>query len=600
MATADKDLEALRAEHKQLSDNLTRSGLLILTILCLLVISFARACKKASGAEVKTTLCQIEKIGKTSKQDRNVSYMFELFDTPSECEEPCATPSPSLSPSPNPTAATSKVVSTPKPSPTPSPPETTPSLTPSPLPDSSLSVTAQTANSPSPTPEELQPSPEPLPTRHEPTEAEQKVARDCQAKLEAGLEDSAQNWFGVEAPIPGVKIKVDLRYWIFILPPLFFLSGIYLHALRKKLDVIRAVAAHRLSLAKPEEITQVDRLYWHYNPAYARSPSHMAATLFVACYLFLPVYVIYAGASFWTYWDTSLLVGIGFVLSGLTLYSFSYAHLLTNRFNREIARITNLPLRRNIINVALERSKLLIQRVAQRLSPRIPLSIGGVLVLITLLLTISQSGCDHKTYKGYQVLLGEKGAYWYPSFALLGDTNTFNSNIGRITYGMALLLALLVLVLIAVPRLYSKVGEERLRKPLLGLAGAIFVVSTIDFSVSAGVYPVWEGATRLTLCAIFTGLWTYHSFSSQQSKRQKWARIRSPLLVFSTPFLVMAFLFAFQNLVGLPGLMAYFVGITLLFLGLTQLQYRLSPLHVAIEPPAEKQPAAEDPLMPLA
>jgi uncharacterized membrane protein len=373
-----------------------------------------------------------------------------------------------------------------------------------------------------------------------------------------------------------------------------------LHALRKKLDVVRAVAAHRLRLAKAEEITQVDRLYWQNNPAYARSPSDMAATLFVACYLFLPVYLIYAGASFWTYWETSSQVGIGFVLSVFTLYSVSYAHLLTNRFNGEIARITSLPSRRNMINAALDRSKHLIHIVARRLSPRIPLSTGGVLVLITLLLTMSQNGCEDKTYKGYQVLLGEKGADWYTSFEFLGGANSFNSNIGRITYAMALLLAFLVLLLIAVPRLYSKVNEERVRKPLLGLAGAIFILSIIDFAVSVGLFPVWEGGTKLASCALITGLWIYYSFSRQQSKRQKWARIRPPLLVFSTPFLIMAFLFVFQRLVGLPGLMAYFVGITLLFLGLTQLQYRLSPLDVVIELLAEKQPAEEDPLAPLA
>lgn len=604
MATADKDLEALRKEHKELSDHLRRGSVLILTVLSLFVISFSRACEKASGADAKNTLCQIDKIKKTSSEERNISYIFEQFDSSeATCDKPCESPSPSPSPAAAQPPTQSPAASPPAASHLPSP-SPHPSPTPSPMPLPSVSpesANSSPAGSSSPTPLEEGSPPKvgPLPTTQKPTEAERKLASECQAKLEASLEDSAQKWFGVEAPIPGIRINLDLRYWIFVLPPLFFLSGIYLYILRQKLALVTAVAAYRLRLAKTEEVTEVDRLHFEDNATYMRFPGSLGVTLFVAVYLLLPVYLVSSGASFWTYWSTSSLIGIGSVLLVFTLYSLSYAHSITNRINQEIARITHLPLRRNFINAALNKCKYLLQRIAQRLNPKIPLSTGSVLVFITLVLTISQNSCEEKSYKGYQVLLGEEGAHWYTSFGLFEEVNQLISIEGRLTYAFALLLALLTLLLILIPRLYFRITNERFRKPLLALAGGIFILSTIDFS-SAGIFAIWGEAVGLGLWAIIMSVWIRYSFSRHRTKRQKWIRIRAPLLVFSIPFFILAFLFAAGNLM-LPGLLAYFLGVNLLFLGFMHTHYLCSPHSSdAIGPAPAPVRAGEDPLAPLA
>lgn len=429
-----------------------------------------------------------------------------------------------------------------------------------------------------------------------------KLAAECQRKLEADLESSAQKWFGVEPPIPGVKMNLDLRYWIFILPPLFFLSAIYLHILRMKIELLKAVAASRLSHANWAEITEVDRLYFEGNSPYMRFPSNMGAGIFIACYLFLPVYLFLSGASFWSYWATSSLVVLGFVIMSFALYSFSYAHFVTVRVNREISRLTNLPIKHTFTDKALGKSKHILQRVAHLLNPRIPLSSGALLILLTLWLTITKTGCEATPYKGYQVLLGEEGADWYTSLGLFEGTSLFLSTIGRVTYAMALMLAAVTILIIIIPRMYPTMERNaRLRKALLAIAGAVLILGIIDFSTQSGLFPVQEGVIRLTISAVILGVWIRLALSDEK-RRQKWIRIRPPLLIFSIPFYVLAVAFVFQKLV-LPGLAAYFAGTNILFLGFMQLHYRsLAEFIVGIppEPPPTSQSSSEDPFRPQA
>lgn len=555
---ADRDFEGLRKEHKDLSADLRRGGILILTVLCILAISFARACRKVSGPEVKRTVCQVKELERTSRVDANISYIFDLFDTKETCEVPCITPATGPDSSAHQTTAPTTVVAA---SPSPSS-----AVIENPI---SSGSPAQSVSPISATPESL-PATESSPQKKDPTAAERKQAADCQAQLEGNLEDSAQKWFGVKAPIPGVDISLDLRYWIFILPPLYFLSAIYLHALRKKLELLRILGAQRLKTAKPDEITSLDRLYFEADPVYLRSPSNLATMLFVACYLFLPAYLIYRGAPFWQYWDADSLELIIFGFLVLTLYSVSYAHLVTNKIDQEIAGITNRPISRNWIRSLLGKAGEIIRMLASRVSPRLPLLIGSILVLLTLFLTITQSGCEVKQFKGYQVVLGEQGADWFTAIGLFGGVSRY-SWVCRVIYCVSLLLAFVGLMLVLVPRLYKLLLRDRVRKTVLTLAGILAFLSLIDFSTSVGI-PLTEIPLRLATCAIITGVWFRYSLSTRLTRREKWRRIRPPLLVFAAPFLVSSGIFLVQYL-SLIGLLVYFVGVNLLFFGLLQVEY---------------------------
>ena len=541
MAEGNKDLEELTKEHKDLSDQLRRAAILSLTVLTLLVISFARACEKVNGVDARNRVCQIKKVGERSGSTPNISYIFSQFED-TTCTDPCLAPRVTAAASPGPTPSSSP----------------TPAITNQAVVPESTGSEAQAA-----------------PT---PTEAQRNSDRECQAKLEAALEASAEEWFGVEAPIPGVKVNLDLRYWVILLPFLFFLSGIYLHTLRMKRRVVEALAAHKLSCVSPEDVSPVSSLYFDKHSRYKRFPGGLGEAIFITIYLLLPIYLLIVYLSLAEEWSDGSLLGMSLPFGTLLLYSVSYGHLVTNRLHDEIVRVTNQPPPPNFLRSALNRVKAVIQSIAKRVSPRFPISLGSVLLFITLTLTISHNGCADKRYTGYDIVVGTEGAEWYIAQNFIFETvSSFDATEGRIMYTMVLLLALVSAMLVLIPPFYSQLSKKRFRQSLLILSFGAVVLTFKEFSSGYLFLAPWSGLNGLIVWLVFMVCWIWYSLSTQTARRQKWKRIRVPLLVFSIPFMFMAWLYAFDHLY-LPGLMVYLVGVQILFVGLLQIQYRFASL----------------------
>src|SRR3989442_560978 len=166
MAKMNQNLDDLRKEYKELSDYSARVGIVFLTILSLLVISFTRAWNRVQSADVADALCKIKQANTLSQQafteDENVrceihlSYIFgDVDDNRSSCQWPCADVK-------------------------------------DPIGDQSAIFRRDAAN-------EL---------RLDYTKLAQSC--DCQRKLERVLENEAEGWFQVKAPIPGMDTKIDL------------------------------------------------------------------------------------------------------------------------------------------------------------------------------------------------------------------------------------------------------------------------------------------------------------------------------------------------------------------------------------------------------
>ena len=582
MVAADKQLEALRKEHKDLTDNIRRTAILMLTVLSLVVISFTRACKKTSGNEVKTRLCQINKAykagGRTASRP-NISYIFELFPSESEeCEMPCQLPpgSPSGSPSPSPeessTAASSSGTEGASPSAEPSPtPESSQSTGPE-FAQSSSGITASPTPAPSLQPSDRSASSTESSGKNDTASrvADAGKARECQARLEADLEETARTWFSVEAPIPGVKVTIDLRYWIFCFPVMFFLSGIYLNSLRRKVILLKFLGAHEVKKAAPEDVTKLDRLYFGADAPYTRFPSSMSAALFLVCYFYLPIYLIYAGAPFWRYWETSSLVGIGALIGVIAFYSISYAHFVTNKIDQQIQQLTDFPRPRNFINTLLKVARELLQWTAARLSPRIPLLFSSLLLLSTLFLAISQKSCDDTPHKGYEVVLGHVVWSSPPDFLGSGPYEQF----ARLVYVAALLFAVITIVVVLTTRLLARVENNRLKAIMFVIAGSILLFTILDYSFGAGgVLSDWETVLRLVVLLATIRIWVRYSLWSNNSRRERWLGLRPIILVLYTPFFLIAFWNAFQALY-LIGLLVYLSGSTLLTLGFMHLHWK--------------------------
>jgi len=217
--------------------------------------------------------------------------------------------------------------------------------------------------------------------------------------------------------------------------------------------------------------------------------------------------------------------------------------------------------------------------------------------MATLVMTISQNSCEHKTFKGYEVALGKREAHWNTAYGMIGDTaNPFYSGIARTVYIIAILISIF-LFCAALSSLYSSLQSYRIRLILLAIAGSIFVFSVIDFSLVFGVAPAWETGIKMMIWVLIAGVWIRYSLTRDETKRQRWLRIRAPLSVFSTPFFLLAVFYVLENL-RLPGLIAFFIGNIVLFLGLLQTHFRHTPASPGAST-GQQTVAMEDPLLPL-
>ncbi len=532
MITADKDLEALRKEHKDVSDYATKIAILSLTILIILSVSFSRACKKVNGEEVKTSLCQIDKIIENTKGARDVSYVFDLFPNDNEtCALNCPSPSPAPLMSPSPFVT---VAGQPPPS---------------------------AVNSSTPMTNEILAHAQQLEREHE---------LECKKSIENKLEESAQEWFGVKAPIPGVDITIDLRYWIFGFPILFFVSGIYLHILRKKISMLRILGSYRLQ-AGSYDVTQVDRLLFGNDSSqmetpFTKFPASLEALLFISCYLFLPVYLIYVGAPFWRYWDTSSTIGIALVLLTLTYYAIAYAHFATQRLDHQLVALTQQDPQRNLINTMLDRSKCIINWLRIVIPHKVTLSAGGLLIILTLFLTMTQESCGKTKHNGLDIVRGAQGATWFTADTIFGVNSAYN-NIARVVYIISICLAVITIIV----ALIRGIQRGRIALFLSTITFMIFLFSVIDFSLNVPLFSNWFIPVKLLFWLVPIFLWLRYSLFARNPER--WLGIRSVLLTLYTPILVLAYLVVGQR-VDLPGLVIFLSGLSLLKLGYMQMARR--------------------------
>jgi hypothetical protein len=291
----------------------------------------------------------------------------------------------------------------------------------------------------------------------------------------------------------------------------------------------------------------------------------MVATLFLGSYIYLPIYLLYIGAPFWTYWETSSLIMMAALLGSIALYCISYAHVATNRIDEQIAILTDLPKPPNLINSLFSRLRQGLQWLGSIVTPRIPMFVGSVLLLLTLVLTISESGCEQVVrHKGYEVVLGR--ATW--SYLSIPSPDLLSSQLARFNYIALLLTAGFLGVVVLNAKPFSWFSNSRLRKLVFALVGLMFVAAVLDFSLfePLGWYkvPIW----------LFTVIvWLRGSIFVNESFHQRWIRWRPIVLVLYTPFFLFALWSAYdeRSLIGLP---VFFAGLTLLMIGLVQLHWQ--------------------------
>ncbi len=544
MAATDKDLETLRREHKDLSDYAARVAFVSLTVLFLLTISVSRAWNRVQNKDVTAKLCKIGVAHSNHQQcripedaddgceDINVSFVFGLQVEENDDVEACSGES--------------------------RPPQ--------------------------------YPAPTPTPCRELPQELrQQKKAEYCtqQTNLENELEKDAQSWFLVKIPVPGIDATLDLRSWILGLPVIFCLFGIYLYIIRKKLTLLEAAAIDRLRNSKPDDVTQLDRLYFEGDRAFLSFPSRVSASLVKLGFVILPVYLIYSvwtvALSFDEYGGNELILALISIVAVSLFYAVAYAQFAGWKLERQTATVTGVE------DVGQEsmfaRGKRVVGATASVIDPRLTLVLGAVGVLLTLIMPMTKEGfwarrnyMGYREYLGYQMLAGGK-PNWTSVPGYLGEVFLTYDRLGRGIYLLSLLVALSAISL-SIPGV-SRAARKWIVRLAAGGVSLTLSFVIVDFSISlinglGDISWTYYSMFALKLVAVLTtslcGLWAAYLISRGGARQTRGREKRAIIVAIYTPLFLVAVLFS--RWINLEGPAVYLAGLLFLFIGLAHLRQR--------------------------
>lgn len=598
MPEFEKDIETLREAYQQLSSNVLRFGVIRLSILFIMIVSFSRAFEQIDSREVKKKQEEIQNLeqGLFAKNRDTQDLKKELDDKRREFNRLWA--------------ANSNWSGKPKQEPPHSGPPLNASRGKKEKPrQAAIPVT-------SPSREEINTAEaEKKKVEDEFTRAEADRKSD-QGKIEdlkSGIADIYRKAFRVKVPVPGTEPEIDLRTWIYSLPFLFMFSEVYLFTLRKQRRLLSMVAAYRIRERSRNDTSTFDHLLFASDPAnappFAQHPSQMLTNLYVLCTLALAVYLVVVAQPFWGNWDATALIPVSQILLTAAFYTLAYCLYVSSTLDAQVASATGLIPRPSRLLTIWKRGIGWIWSKLSLLKPTVSVSTGSLLILMTLFLATSVDSC-FGGHRGYDLVRGwaeestrnkadeffeadpreylqdeetteepfkKRKVYWLGMFGF----SNYGNYVGRSLYILGLVLAILAFFGLLIARTSSaSYQNQRWRLWLYGVAGtlSLYVLSAYYFLLLSLSFPDSTSAhySLLALWLLYwlipVALWFRFAFSRRNETRARWPAVRSVLIVLYAPVAIFTCLFLVLAMVGgLNGLLAYVVGVNLLWLGYMQL-----------------------------
>jgi hypothetical protein len=413
---------------------------------------------------------------------------------------------------------------------------------------------------------------DPLPAPATPPDqaAVQQAVRDSNAAV-AELEKRASEWFTVKMPLIGADLLIDLRYWIAVVPVLLWFASTWLWIANAKLRVIEGLASRQITA----EAAPVNRLLFQRDevgrpPAFAHYPAQAQGLLFVAGVAFLLIYAVIVG---WALGSLLDLLGLAVIVwLFLSWYVAMYAYRASSRIQRQTEELFGLPQRRGIVRrlhdwiIAVARAALApLRRV-----PRATVTAGAVIVLSSLFTSLASSctndpGGDSR--KGYELVLGQRGASWFSETGFRLDIDLLALvPLGRVMYtlsvGMAIVLLLTIAVRRRLPRLVTRLTLS------LSICVSAFVVVEIGFVAALGLS---EKMVRILIVAFVYYVW-WRARRSRYADPRRWEDVRAGFVGAVIPLIALAPMWAAEIAKNeVWGLYVYAAGALLTTVGLSAL-----------------------------
>ena len=565
MVTPDKDLEAVREQYDAVAGRLSKLALVSLSTILLLVIPFARACRQSSGEDVNRRVREINQLSEKSSSCPRLSYIFLLFPGRPGCDNAYAH---ILNSAGDGAEGADGTVDEAEDSPD----------------------AAQLAGGQQSTPEEAQ---------HLAAEEEAKRRRaealTRQRALEAALDADARQLFTVKPSLLAADIEFDLRYWIFALPFVVWLSGIYFGILRKKLDVLRNVATARLTAADQADVTVVDRLAFTRQEAgraapFLSQPGRLEAAAYGLSVTLALAYLAASGVQLWQYWSPRVMLYLIETVLLVSYFSLAYTLAVEGAMDEQVKGLLGIETSRGRIEQSwrlLKRWGRTVSRLG-RFKPRMSLLTGSLLLFSTLFLSLATScedltdGYEFVPRKGYELALGRNEVFWYSGYT--GGAGAIY--LGRWYYLVCLGLALFTLVLVGIRltrgshllhsvRAAAFAYRLSVTLALCMLADVTFVSFFTRLCFTFFDQPLMGDAVRVLAFAVPATLWNFAALSRRPERRAKWERWRNVIAALYLPGVVLGAQEMYLHVMGgYTGVPVFFVGLVLLAFGYAEVYSR--------------------------
>lgn len=432
---------------------------------------------------------------------------------------------------------------------------------------------------------------------------------ELQDKYDTFLEES----FSINPSIFGSGLRIDLRSWIYSIPFIVLIAGIYIQILRKKQKTLSLIAASQLS--NTTEPTKIDRLIFSERPGietpYARNPSQLEQTIYLLIIVFLLSLIIVALND-----ADVVLLGLGlietfqylFMFLTVSFYGVSYYYYVSTSLDEQATAITGHSTKPSFPIRTWRKLQALTRRLTSRLRPKISLATGSLLILASLFLSTAAS-CDKAAdvvrLPGYKLLQESGGQlrelerlitslkgpgvpkpedkFWQDSeggwwVSVVMNTKTFTeglfywnnsiNNLGRHAYALSLVLAVLtLLVVLCLVRRYKLYGIKKVHAFLFLFSMTLSLIVITDFAFSA----FWFKDELFLLSNLFwivpAAFLCRITLSNRVKTRTLRTRIKPFLVILLLPLVVSATVYVcYVAIYGFIGVIVYFIGINLLSL----------------------------------
>jgi hypothetical protein len=548
MNSSDKELELLRQANKNLSNSFSRFALICLAIYGFIAFTFAHAFKQIDDKSITEKLQKINEFSDTTKETAwslkahplGEFFLLNYFFEPTQSVRDIK---------------------------------------------NWRNITIRLFRS----------YPEPIKNEQKDLSIKKDEALLLQKKNAEEIRKIYNDAFKTELGFSGVKIPFDLRNWLPILPLFLLISIVYLYILRKKIKLINMAISHivqNIKKSNPDSVTTLDILTFSDNPfsttEYSRHPRQLLEYLYMASIVWVTIYFLFILMPILK--NISFIVNIVFFpfIFLSIYYAIAYSLYVSTRLQRQFETQLGLIYSLNFFIKFFKKYKERYQQMAAQVKPRLLLTSGSLLTLLTLFLamSISTDGCNKRTISGYDIVIGKnesKSGFgvniksdgssnaqqedigglriidesiktpWITVFSesLFESSENyykfvqFHQTLARIVYTVSLLLAVVTVLLVIISFKKIKIFlNKHFNTWLFKISGAtsLFFIADLDFIL---ITPPLKIIVLIIYYLIPIILWFYLGFSVKESKNNRWVRWHNILffLVILPLFLLLPFLF---------------------------------------------------------